>query len=251
MDVGVEGGRGGHERREIAGGGSERERQARRVEPAQRLEELRGAPPVAFEEARHEADGVGWRGTQHPLPRGFGRDATGHLQPATSNADALRVGGEGGRQPLVERADQGRVRGHERERVVVEGEEAVVEERRLAVAQDRGGQSLGRHLARENRPLPDVGRQQDRDALGVARLCRRTREHRVDLRRLAPSRVQVSDENQQRPVGLDRDAHTRRPQQYRRAAGHQQLATPVRCTTRRGGAERHERRDGEHLHDGA
>src|SRR5262249_19779861 len=116
---------------------AQRERAARRIERSNRAVEKRKPAVGGLEEREHETDSAREFLADGGFPGRHGIGAAGGQDAVVVNLEATGEGREDRRLPLVEPRQDRRVAAEKLERLVVQRQQAVTEERGLAIGENR------------------------------------------------------------------------------------------------------------------
>jgi len=182
----------------------------RRVEMRDRVVERGDAAVARREECWNEGRGV--RGVRSDDCRPYGcRLFTRRHNGAATNVDTSRVHGRGARM-FQQRVEGRRVRLDPRQRLGIQREQAMVEERARAVAENRGREARVRNVGAEHVLAPDARTQGERHAIAALAAgperpgeCRTARDGSVGL---VGRRERQPDDIDRQRRGIDAvDAH--------------------------------------------
>ena len=207
---------------------SERKGLRGRLQVGHRIVDVGDAGVALLEELAHEPLGLIDARADRRLPQGHGVRAAWRHDAAGGDAQAAGERGKGRRAPFMHARERGRMIREERQRLVVQRGEAVADERRVAVAQNRH-----QHRAVGQRPMndrfaPQSRCQRNRNQLDRAggRRCRRTKRFDASearVRHRVPSLRDVVDEPRDfgsEPGGVWCGIDAERRCQSRDPAGH-------------------------------
>jgi hypothetical protein len=155
-------------------GEAHRMRDLRRAQLRHRPHEIRQAALPGSEERAEELLGPVGRSPDERFPDRRRRWPAGQLDHAVAHAHAGRRRGKGCGRPHRQRLDEGGPTLQPVPRLVVEREQSLVEQRRVARPEDAGGERLLGGVAVEDHVDPQAGRQRQRNGVSRGAAARRS-----------------------------------------------------------------------------
>ena len=191
------------------GVGRKHQREVCGIERLERLGEVREPRVVARQDREDRLGRIGGRRTRKRVPDRRRLRAAGKLERAVADAQHVRVPGERTGVAFVQPLHQRRRSGDECERLPIEAKQAVAEQSRPAVREDRAEQVVVGYRAHQDLVAPDVGRERHRDHLIAGRrwcgevVVERGENLAFRIARLVHRPYDLADDERARQIGTE------------------------------------------------